>query len=493
MRFCSHFWHWTHRFVVSTAALFFLLAAPPSFGAIGDIYPSPDGSRLASQYINDDYELVIHIWERDAQSQTWRIVATVDREVFPVWDPVWSPDSTKIAMKTTSNDKNDVAIVNADGSGYKNLGLQGQPDLQTGTLELAWSPDSSKIAYIPWPNVNGQTSVWVMNADGTNRVSIDNKPITYADIGWHGPENRVSYLETFDGDYYWAKADGSESPKPAFPLDVPTPTVAGVGLATLRPTVSAVSPGSIASVFGAGFAYGSSYTGATDDDGLLSTNEVRFGWPLIDACVFVGGQLAPIFAVTPTQFNIQVPVNLAPGPHSVVAARNCGGGGSGGVEKRSTPFTITIEAATPAFFTYYIAAGDTIAPHGYVAARHASDSAAVTPLGAIAGLARPARPGDLVEIYGTGWGRTTPAAATGELAPGAATLRTEANPKVAIGGVQLAPEDLLYVGLAPGTAGLYQLNIRIPETAAPGNQELTLTVYGKTSPTGPVIPIAEPE
>jgi uncharacterized protein (TIGR03437 family) len=66
-----------------------------------------------------------------------------------------------------------------------------------------------------------------------------------------------------------------------------------------------------------------------------------------------------------------------------------------------------------------------------------------------------------------------------------------ANPIVTLGGVPLPPQDVLYVGLAPGAVGLYQVNIRIPQSAPVGNQELTLTVYGKTSPVGPVIPIAE--
>jgi uncharacterized protein (TIGR03437 family) len=44
----------------------------------------------------------------------------------------------------------------------------------------------------------------------------------------------------------------------------------------------------------------------------------------------------------------------------------------------------------------------------------------------------------------------------------------------------------------PNTAGLYQLAIRVPTTALQGNNPVELMVYGKSTPVGPVIPVAVP-
>ncbi len=108
------------------------------------------------------------------------------------------------------------------------------------------------------------------------------------------------------------------------------------------------------------------------------------------------------------------------------------------------------------------------------------------------GTSRPAQPGDIVLLYGTGWGPTSAALATGELASGAAEVLPSANPTVSFGVVVMSPSDVFYVGVTPGTAGLFQLAIRIPATATPGDNEVVLTVYGQSTPTGPVIPVSVP-
>ncbi|MDA0207621.1 MAG: hypothetical protein O3A53_21175 [Acidobacteria bacterium] len=68
----------------------------------------------------------------------------------------------------------------------------------------------------------------------------------------------------------------------------------------------------------------------------------------------------------------------------------------------------------------------------------------------------------------------------------------EANVTVTFGGVLLAQEDILYVGVTPGAAGLYQLAIRIPVNAQAGNNTVVLTLYGKSTPLGPLLPVERP-
>ena len=63
---------------------------------------------------------------------------------------------------------------------------------------------------------------------------------------------------------------------------------------------------------------------------------------------------------------------------------------------------------------------------------------------------------------------------------------------MSFGGIFLAPQDVFYVGVTPNTAGLYQLAIRVPSGAQTGNHQVVLTVYGKSTPVGPVVPVKRP-
>jgi uncharacterized protein (TIGR03437 family) len=51
-----------------------------------------------------------------------------------------------------------------------------------------------------------------------------------------------------------------------------------------------------------------------------------------------------------------------------------------------------------------------------------------------------------------------------------------------MGDVKLNPEDVLYAGVSPGIAGLYQLNIRVPANLPDGDQALTLTLGNFQTP-----------
>ena len=72
----------------------------------------------------------------------------------------------------------------------------------------------------------------------------------------------------------------------------------------------------------------------------------------------------------------------------------------------------------------------------------------------------------------------------------AAALLPEANPMVKLGGFTVPAENILYIGAAPGAAGLYQLNMIVPSLPGIGDRNIELTVYGKSSPVGPAIPVA---
>jgi uncharacterized protein (TIGR03437 family) len=83
--------------------------------------------------------------------------------------------------------------------------------------------------------------------------------------------------------------------------------------------------------------------------------------------------------------------------------------------------------------------------------------------------------GDVIEIFATGTGFVPNAPPDGQPPTGA--VPTPEKPQVIVGTGFVSDSDILYSGLAPGLVGVWQLNIRIPNTVAPGNNVRVVVVY----------------
>jgi uncharacterized protein (TIGR03437 family) len=245
--------------------------------------------------------------------------------------------------------------------------------------------------------------------------------------------------------------------------------VVGAGLSV--PAVARVSPGGLISLFGQNFAPAGtsrSVSAADLQNGLVPAN-------LACTCVAVNQHLAPVLFVSPAQINIQAPTFPGDDTAVVQAIANCGATG----QQPTTAQSVPAQPAAPQFFFFTVNSSG----GGPIAAEDALTGARIGAAGLLQGATfTPAKPGEYVALYATGLGATAPVFAPGMLANQAAPAASPVT--VSVNGAPLAPGDILYAGAAPGYAGLYQINIRIPSDSPDGDLPISLTIGGATTPAG---------
>ncbi|HUK14963.1 MAG TPA: hypothetical protein VLW65_01055, partial [Bryobacteraceae bacterium] len=203
-------------------------------------------------------------------------------------------------------------------------------------------------------------------------------------------------------------------------------------------------------------------TGLSDDTNTntyatlpLSIDNASVSFDVPSANLSVPGRL---YYVSPTQVNAFVPWELA-GQSSAIIKINIS-------ETNGQTFTLPLVTYAPAFFEY--TAGNQL----WLAALDTGNKLITT--------THPAVRGQIVELYANGLGPVTHQPATGDPAPSAPNLaETTTTPRVTIGGVD-APVQ--FNGLAPGFAGLYQLNVTVPASINPGTQQVIVEIGGVSSP-----------
>jgi len=162
--------------------------------------------------------------------------------------------------------------------------------------------------------------------------------------------------------------------------------------------------------------------------------------------VLIGEVASPLFFVSSAQINAQVPFEVPPGLTKLTVEYP---GPAGPIVSNS--IDVLIAAAAPGIFT--LPAGNSIGLF-------------LKPDLSVVTAQNPAKRGSVVQFYATGLGAVNPAIPSGSAAPDKAPFALTATaPLVNVGGFDATVE---FSGLAPGYAGLYQINIRIPQTVAPG-------------------------
>lgn len=218
-------------------------------------------------------------------------------------------------------------------------------------------------------------------------------------------------------------------------------TVAAAISANLDKTATTVAPGGLISIFGTNLAKVSTDLSGWAGRTLPSS--------LNGASVTIGGKRAAILYVSGNQINAQVPVDVAVGQQAVVVNNGVG---------PSASFNVTVAAAAPSIFFSPVAAVLKNADFSLVSASN------------------PAKSGDVVLVYATGMGQTTPALTTGALVPGTTVAKTT-DVTATVGGQNAT---VVYSIAAPGFAGLYQVAVTIP-SGVTGSVPVVLTQGGTKS------------
>jgi Tol biopolymer transport system component len=178
-------------------------------GRTPNIEWSPDGRKLA--FLTSDcgqFCFNLYVLNSDGsglRNLTSKLAAGWSLGAGPASDPVWSPDGRRIAF-VRLNRRLGVYVVNADGSGVRNLTPK---PMGAGYAAPAWSPDGRRIAFAS--ERDGNSEVYVMNANGSGQRNLTRNPALDADPAWSPDGRSIAFRSTRDGntDIYIMNADGS--------------------------------------------------------------------------------------------------------------------------------------------------------------------------------------------------------------------------------------------------------------------------------------------
>lgn len=185
-------------------------------------------------------------------------------------------------------------------------------------------------------------------------------------------------------------------------------------------------------------------------NGLLPTTLIGTG-----VSISIDNVVVPILFVSPAQVNFLIPGNIRTGRRQLRLLSN---------GKSGPDVEVVIADTSPGLFQ--------MDPTAVIATR--ADGTLITPQA-------PASPGDVLVIYAAGLGATSPAVTGLSIPNAAASISARSQFAVLLNDQPVPDENILYAGVTPGFAGLYQINCRLPESTPP-DPEIRVRLPGQTSP-----------
>ena len=347
---------------------------------------------------------------------------------------------------TGINDNGDIAGWDVTGSSY---GVRhGFVRSRDGSFRVVEVPGALAGSYLAGINNRGQIIgsmpfPFVLNPDGTS-LALD--PDTASMPRAIDDNGRIAGLNRSGGVYRGFLA------VPAAPGSQPAiRSVMGVESASSFGALSAIAPGSWMEIYGVNLAPETRQWRASDFNGNSAPTS------LDGVKVTVNGSPAFVSYISPGQVNAQVPSAIAPGPATVTVTNGTQTSGS---------YSIVVAATEPGLLS--------------TPANEINDAIAIfLPDGS---LAKTVKPGDTIVLYGIGFGPTSPDVSAGQIAANPDQLQGRFDVFFNTGQVSESGE-VTYAGHLPGTVGLYQFNVLVPNQGSqPYGVAVTCSFNGAALP-----------
>jgi tricorn protease len=170
--------------------------APPHLFGVRSLAISPDGSKLAFYYQGD-------IWVGSTNGgKAEPITTNVDLDD----NPVWSPDSKRIAFSSNRNGNNDIYVVNADGGAPKRLTFHPSTE-----RPLAFTADGAQVIYrSDRANPLGRTELWSVPVVGgpSKPLGIGEGSLASVDAA----TGRMAFTPWSNENWSWKRYRGGTAP-----------------------------------------------------------------------------------------------------------------------------------------------------------------------------------------------------------------------------------------------------------------------------------------
>lgn len=210
-------------------------------------------------------------------------------------------------------------------------------------------------------------------------------------------------------------------------------------------TPDALAPNTIATIYGTDLSYGDPVFVNGLGPGTLLPQEMG------GVQVYLAGSPVSLYYISPQQINFLIPADLRPGEMDLFVARD----GTAG------PHTsITLHDVGPGLFQ---------SEPGVIIATHAD--------GSLVTQSRPARQGETVTVYGTGFGPINPDAPVSIPVP----ITDIGSFHVLVNGTVLPGSSVVAVSSVAYTPGLYEATFKLPKSVT-ANPEIRVAVDDESSP-----------
>jgi uncharacterized protein (TIGR03437 family) len=262
---------------------------------------------------------------------------------------------------------------------------------------------------------------YVVSQDASIRIGTGQSPYLGLRVGVRTPD-LSSYVPSGDGPFI-------------HPMGV-------TNAASFAPFTSGISPGELINIFGSNFA----------DQTTDVTGGIQFPTLLDGVQVLMNGRLAPLRFITPSQLAVVVPWETVEPVVQIQVLKNGVG---------SDTVTSFLYATGPGVFA---TDRDGVGPGAILHANYPYFTS-VSP-------DAPALIGEVIQVFVAGLGAVSPGVPEGGIGGFDPLNQTQASISAFVDNL---PAQVTFAGLAPGLAGLYQVNVRIPDGASTGDVFLDIS------------------